>query len=83
MPMITRDKQGKRVRELSEEVEDPDTQLGKEAGSTDLVGSWLKTLLPRINRSAVILIYYANIDKTDIELYSFKRALTSKPFLIL
>ncbi|KAH7363975.1 hypothetical protein BKA65DRAFT_545881 [Rhexocercosporidium sp. MPI-PUGE-AT-0058] len=36
MPMTTRDRQGKRTRELSQEVEDPDAQLGEEAGSTDL-----------------------------------------------
>jgi hypothetical protein len=79
--MITRDRYGKRARELSEEVEDPDAQLGMEAGSTDLVCSWLKTLLPRIKMSAVILIN-ANIGKTDTEPKPFKSALLSEPFLI-
>jgi hypothetical protein len=52
-----------------------DTQLGKKAGFINLVGSWLKTLLSYINRSVVILIYYVNIDKTDIKLYFFFNAL--------
>ena len=37
MPITTRNKQGKRTRELSNEVEDPNTQLGQETRFTDLV----------------------------------------------
>ena len=44
MPIITRDRRGKRARELSEEVEDPDKQLDQEASYTDLVRCWLNTL---------------------------------------
>jgi hypothetical protein len=44
MPMNTRHKRGKRARKSSEEVEDPDTQLGREPSYTDLVRSWLNTL---------------------------------------
>jgi hypothetical protein len=40
LPIITREKQGKRPRELSEEFEDPDMQLGQEARDTDLVHCW-------------------------------------------
>ena len=37
MPTITRDKRAKRARESSDEVEDPDIQLGRETGFADLV----------------------------------------------
>lgn len=44
MPMNTRDKRGKRARDSSEEVDDPDTQLERESSYTDLVRCWLNTL---------------------------------------
>jgi hypothetical protein len=65
MPIMTRGKRGKRAREASEEFEDPDIQLGWDAGNTDLVRCWLNTLLPYTKKSVVILICHDNIDKPD------------------
>jgi hypothetical protein len=56
MPIMTRNKQGKRTRELSKEVEDPDMQLGQEARYTDLVRCWFTTLLSCSERFSPICV---------------------------
>ena len=38
MPIITYNKRGKRAREYSNEVKNPNIQLGQKAGFIDLVG---------------------------------------------
>ena len=38
MPIITRDRRGKRARETSEDADDPEASLEKETGDADVVG---------------------------------------------
>lgn len=38
MPIVTRDRRGKRARETSEDTNDPEASLEKETGDADVVG---------------------------------------------
>ena len=38
MPIITRNKRGKRARECSNKIKNPNIQLGQKTGFTDLIG---------------------------------------------
>jgi hypothetical protein len=70
MPIVTRDRRGKRARETSEELGDPDKQLELEATEEDLVVIQLLTLNLYSQPSYLTLIRYIRHSALALQAHS-------------